>query len=427
LHVVVLGGYGVIGAAAMRRLIAAGHRVTGVGRSSMSARRGPGDDWRVFDIGTQSVEGWREALAGADVVVNASGALQDGARDDLTAIHETALRRLAEALAGTGTRFVQISAAGVAPDASTEFFRSKARGEAALSPLAPVILRPTLVLARDAYGGTALLRAAAALPLVLPRVLPGAPIHCVHIDDLAEAVLDAVEGRIASGTVVEVTGADARSPPGLIRRTRDWLGFAEPLAELPVPAILLRAVGACADLAGRLGWRSPLRSTALRVLADGVGGDPEALPKAGGKRCRDLEDIFETLPATAQERWFARLWLVFPLALLTLSVFWLVSGLVGLARLGAAADVLTSRGLPDGVAAVAVLGGVLADILLGLAILWRPWARRACLGMVAVSLAYLAGATALTPDLWADPLGPLVKVFPSIVLALVVLALLDER
>ena len=47
--------------------------------------------------------------------------------------------------------------------------------------------------------------------------------------------------------------------------------------------------------------------------------------------------------------------------------------------------------------------------------------------MVLLSPAYLVAATALTPTLWLDPLGPLVKVVPSIVLALVALAILDER
>jgi hypothetical protein len=47
--------------------------------------------------------------------------------------------------------------------------------------------------------------------------------------------------------------------------------------------------------------------------------------------------------------------------------------------------------------------------------------------MIALSLAYLANATLLQPGLWLEPLGPLVKVFPSIVLALVALAILEER
>ena len=425
LHVAVLGGYGLIGSAIVRRLIAEGHRVTGIGRSGAAARRGPGKDWRIFDIGTQSVEGWREALRGVDVVVNASGALQDGARDDLTAIHETALARIGEALAGSKTRIVQISASGVDAGASTEFFRSKARGEAALQSACPdaIILRPTLVLAPAAYGGTALLRAGAGLPWVLPRLLPEAQIQCVHVDDLAGAVVEAVEGRIAPGLVLDVTGADVVSLPELLRRTRDWLGFAEARAEVPVPRWLLRLLAAGADIAGHLGWRSPLRSTALAVLADDVRGEPHALPRP----CRSLDAIFESLPATVQDRWFARLWTLFPLAVLILSGFWVASGVIGLAHQSAAADVLTSRGWDETIALWAVRIGGVIDIALGLLILWRPAVKAAALGMVAVSLAYIGAGTLSAPDLWADPLGPFVKVIPGIGLALFVLAVAEER
>ena len=47
--------------------------------------------------------------------------------------------------------------------------------------------------------------------------------------------------------------------------------------------------------------------------------------------------------------------------------------------------------------------------------------------MIVVSLGYLAGATLYAPDLWADPLGPMLKVLPGLALALTAAALLDER
>ena len=47
--------------------------------------------------------------------------------------------------------------------------------------------------------------------------------------------------------------------------------------------------------------------------------------------------------------------------------------------------------------------------------------------MIGLSAAYLAAATIAEPDLWLDPIGPLVKVVPSILLTLVGLAILDER
>ena len=47
--------------------------------------------------------------------------------------------------------------------------------------------------------------------------------------------------------------------------------------------------------------------------------------------------------------------------------------------------------------------------------------------MIAVSAAYLIGSIVWTPVLWLDPLGPMVKVFPGMMLALFVAAIVDER
>ena len=98
---------------------------------------------------------------------------------------------------------------------------------------------------------------------------------------------------------------------------------------------------------------------------------------------------------------------------------------------GAALALMAGYDLASGwiVASLALylVAGGLIDIALALALCVRPTARPAAIGMVAVSLAYLAGATVLTPSLWLDPLGALVKVLPAMVLALAVLAILDER
>lgn len=427
---IVLGGYGLIGLACMKALDRAGFGVTGVGRSAGSARRvAPDAEWVIRDIAGMEVADWRQLVAGAGVVVNAAGALQDGARDDLVAIHETAVERLVEAMAGSGARLVQISAAGVGPDASTHFFRTKARGDAAIrdSDLDWVILRPTLVIAPGAYGGTALLRGAAGFPWIEAEVMPEAMIQTVHVEDVARAVVRAARGEIASGTEADLTEAHARPLPEVIALFRRWLGFRTPRMSLQVPRIALRAVARLADVAGYLGWRSPLRTTAIRTLSDGVRGDPAAWEEAGGPSCRPIGQTLSDLPSTMQERWFARTYLLFPLAILTLSVFWAVSGIIGLVEFDAARAVLTERGYPSGPAGAGVIAGAVIDLLLAAFVLWRPWTRAACLAMAVVSAGYLVAGTILTPDIWADPLGRFVKVLPVIALSLLAAALAEER
>jgi hypothetical protein len=75
----------------------------------------------------------------------------------------------------------------------------------------------------------------------------------------------------------------------------------------------------------------------------------------------------------------------------------------------------------------AVVAGALADIAVGICIVWRPLTRYGLYGALALSLFYAVAGTMLRPDLWIEPLGPLLKIVPSFVLHLVALAILDER
>ncbi|CUH76926.1 Putative NADH-flavin reductase [Tritonibacter multivorans] len=427
---IVLGGYGLIGRACLRALSRSGFDVSGIGRSRRSAHAvGLSVEWIIRDIPTLTVEDWRTILDGVDVVVNASGALQDGARDDLEAIHVTAIARLVEAAAALPVRIVQISAAGVSETASTAFFRTKAQGDKILSSGAQdwVILRPTLVVSQDAYGGTALLRAAASLPLIQPRVLQEAQIQTVYVEDVAAAVVESAQGRIRSGTIADITEHDVHDFPDLLAKMRKWQGWAAPVACPPIPAALVLATGKIADALGYLGWRSPLRTTALTALADGIRGDPNTWQSAGGSACRSLDETLALLPATRQERLFGRAYIALPLAIGTLALFWLLSGLITLIDPARAMSVLTERSVSSWLIAPTVFGGAVADILLGFGILWRPWTRHAALGMLALSSLYLIGSLFAAPDLWADPLGPMVKVLPGMTLSAVVWLLVEER
>ncbi|PVH27565.1 SDR family oxidoreductase [Pararhodobacter oceanensis] len=427
---IVLGGYGLIGAASMRALRRAGFTVTGIGRSTSAALQSdPSADWLIRDIPAITIDEWRIHLAGVDVVVNASGALQDGARDDLTAIHVTALSRLTQAAAELPLRIVQISAAGVSAEASTAFFRSKAQGDAILcaSALDWVVLRPTLVLAPDAYGGTALLRGASALPLLMPRIMPEAQVQTVYIGDLAEAVVAAAQGELPSRLICDLTEREARPFPELLQIIRCWQGWPAPRLHLRLPTPLITALGKAADVLGLLGWRSPLRSTALRALQDGITGNPDAWEDAGGRPCRSLAQTLALLPATRQERLFARSYFALPLAIATLALFWVFSGLITLFNPARAMAILSVRDVPNWTTNLSVFGGAVADLGLGFAILWRRWTRAAALGMLALSGAYLTGSLIVAPDLWADPLGPMLKVFPGMTLALMVWLMMEGR
>lgn len=433
MNILVLGGYGLIGTAVVRRLMADGHAVTGLGRDIVAARRTiPSAHWVAAHLATlPTPEAWGSLLAELRpvAIVNCAGVLQDGARDSVAAVQSAAIRALVAAAPAAGvTRFVQVSATRAGPTAETAFMRTKGEADAALraSALDWTILRPGLVLAPQAYGGTALLRAVAALPIALPLVDAQAEVQTVAVDDVADAVARVLAGDVPSRRVYDLVEDAPHALADVARAMRGWLGLAAvPVVELP--SFVGRAVGLVADALGWLGWRSPFRSTALRELSAGIRGDPKPWRAATGRSLSPLAETLARLPSTVQERWFARLFLLKALVIGTLAAFWLVTGLVTLVDIGAARDVLTRHAVAPGVATAIAVVGAVVDIALGIGILVRRWMRRAAGGMIGVTLAYLAGGTALAPDLWADPLGALVKAVPAMVLAVVALALAEDR
>ncbi len=428
MRVLVIGGYGLIGGYVVSELVRAGHEVIGAGRDvQQAARRFPQAAWVKADLAAASADDWSGHLHGVDAVVNCAGALQDGPGDNLRNVHVEGLSTLAAAARAAGVaRFVHISAVGVG-DSAQAFGQTKLMGEQILSEtdLAWTILRPGLVIAPAAFGGTALLRGLAAFPLAIPAIRPDAPIQVVAAEDVARAVTAALAHHAPTRTTIDLVAQSTYRLREILLLLRAWLGIA-PAPVLSLPLWMARLTGRLADASAWLGWRSPMRTTAVAQLVQGVEGDPADAAQLG-LRLQSLEEILVRMPSGVQERWFARLYFGKPLAVGVLAAFWIASGAIGFTRIDAAATLLTSVGIGAAVAKAAVVAGAVADFLLGLGVCMRRRAPDALRGMLLVSAAYLLAASILRPDLWADPLGPLVKIVPAAVLAGLTLAIMDAR
>jgi uncharacterized protein YbjT (DUF2867 family) len=323
-------------------------------------------------------------------------------------------------------RVVHISAAGVEPGRATAFNHTKLEAEDALKlfDLDWIILRPGLVLAPAAYGGTALLRGLAGFPGVIPIAHPEAFVQIVSVDDVALAVARAVLPTTPARLSIDLVGPELVTLGELLKSLRRWLGF-PPARLLALPASMAAQL---ADMIGYLGWRSPMRTTSMVQLSDGVTGDHSHAFAALGVRPRSLPETLAGWPSGVQERWFARLYFLKPAALVGQIGFWLVSGVIGLTSgFSSAVEVLTSGGMATPLAKVIVAAGAVADIGVAAAACFRsgaPWALR---GMMLLCALYLMGGSVLRPDLWLDPLGPFTKVIPVALLALMTLAVMDER
>ena len=429
--VLIVGAYGFIGCGVAQRLIRDGHTVVGLGRDIETGKRVlPAINWRTADLrALTEASAWQPLLKNMDAVVNCSGALQDGPADDLEVIHHHAVTALVEACASANVKVVQISAAGAHLEAATPFLASKARGDAAIQTAGVNhhIFRPGLVLARHSYGGSTMLRMLAAFPIIQPIAVPEAKIQTVALDDVAEAVSAALAGNIPNGFVADLVENETHSLRVVVASMRQWLGFTPARHEIIVPDYMTRTMSKVADGLGRLGWRSPLRSTAVKVLADGVTGVPADLSKFGVRPVNSLSQTLSSMPARTEDRMSARMALLTPIIIAVLVAFWFLSGVIGFVSVTDAARVLEDVGWPRALAIASVLFWAVVDIAIAMGFAYRPFAKMACWCAMGVSIFYLAASTFFVPYLWLDPLGPMVKILPGIALALVARIALETR
>lgn len=195
-----------------------------------------------------------------------------------------------------------------------------------------------------------------------------------------------------------------------------------------VPSVLLTFGGQLGDVARRMGWAPPICSTALVELRRGVVGDPAPWMAATGIVPATLKERVAQRPASIQDKWFARLFLVKPLIFAALSVFWLLSGFIALfVSYEAAAAILVSHHFPAPLIAPVTIVSSLVDISIGALIAFRKTSAFGLVVGIGVAFGYMTGAALFTPDLWVEPLGALVKTGPAIVLMLVALLMLDNR
>jgi len=416
MRIFLTGANGFIGRSLAARLSAEGYAVTPVTR-------------RMIDMQKATVaEAWLPHLTAIDAVINCAGVLQDSPREDTRAVHHRGAAALFAACERAGIRrVIHFSAIGIDRAQPSRFSASKLAGDEALMArdLDWVILRPSVVLGRPVFGASALIRGLAALP-VLPSLPNTAKLQAVRLEDVIETVLFFLQPTAPSKLALELAGPDAFTMDELVSLHRAWLGWA-PARRVELSQRLAGLLYKAGDVAAALGWRPPVRSTAAREMVRGATGDPQPWQEITGLRPQRLAEALAREPASIQEKWFAGLYILKPVMFVVLSAFWLATAIISL-----------TVGYEPGLALLHVAGiftlagplvvvGALADFVIGSLIALRRTTRLGLFGALALSGFYIVAGTILRPDLWAEPLGPFLKIFPIVVLHLVALAILEER
>ena len=222
MRVLLTGATGLIGSAVLAALRSEGHEMVAVVRSAASASRLPSAGrCIVLDIGraTEPAD-WLPHLAGIEAVVNCAGVLQDSPRDSTAGVH----------VEGAAALFAACEQAGVRRDRAHLGDRRRPRRDHRLRPhqarrrsglmgrdLDWVILRPSVVVGRAAYGGSALFRGLAALP-VLPSVAGTGLLQVVQLDDLVRTILFFLQPDAPTRIALEIAGPERLSLDDVLHR-----------------------------------------------------------------------------------------------------------------------------------------------------------------------------------------------------------------
>lgn len=246
--VTIYGGSGFVGRYVARRMAQAGWRVR------VAVRR-PNDALFVRPYGVPGqVEpvlcnirddgSVRAAMAGADAVVNCVGILNQVGRNRFDAVQAEGAARVARIAAESGVaRLVHLSAIGADSDSPSDYARSKAAGEAAVTEQFPgaVILRPSVIFGQEDQFFNRF-AAMARLGPVLPVVGAETRFQPVYVDDVAKVAAMAAMGDVAAGTY-ELGGPEVETFRALMARMLEVVERRRLVLNLPFFVARIMAFG----------------------------------------------------------------------------------------------------------------------------------------------------------------------------------------
>jgi len=428
MNILLTGANGFIGRYLLASLIAAGHHVI------PAVRRPAETDFLVprpcsikvdFNRDTNP-ENWIPRLAGIDAVINCAGILQGRPGQSIRAIHADAPKALFKACEQAGVkRVIQISAISAEEDAGTAYAETKRSADSLLASLDLewVVLRPSLIYAEGAYGGTALFRALAALPYAIPMIGDGDfAFQPIHVDDLAATVLRIVNDPSISRKVIDPVGPDILTLREVIVDLRRWLCF--PSARIvEIPLGLIRPTARIGDVLG-----GPVNTTSLRQLVFGNTGSVDDFVAAVSIRPRRWHDALLARPSQAQDRWHARLYFLRPALRWSVALIWILSGIVGMIQPEPMTrPILATLGLSGAIATATIWASCLADVAIGAVLIFRRFPHTLAVIQFALVIGYSIILSYAAPSLWLDPFGPLLKNIPILVAIAILGAIESDR
>lgn len=407
MKVLVLGANGFIGRYLCAMLRENGHQVVG------ASRHVPDDmhdiPWWKVDIQKITHSGqWEPVLKDIDWVINTIGVFNEARTSTYDRLHVQLVSHLADACIQAGIQgLIHFSAQGAAPNAPTEYWRSKGRGEQVLlaKRLNGRIVRPSLVYGPEG-SSSRLFTALSSLPVWL---LPKASRHEVnplHIHDLAYYVCSLIDQHPTPIYAEDIQGPAAMPLVDYLQTLRTSQGW-QPATTLFLPDWLANPLATVA------GWLpgSVVSRNSLTMLTNPPVHDPN-LPVVFTQQTAD------TFAGPAQALDSLSHWL-HPLTRGVMAFLWIWTALVTLFWFDARISLgwLAQTGIPASWQPTTLVVSCLLDAGIGAALLL--WHKRWLWPLqLAVILGYSVILTAFLPATWFHPFGVVSKNLPILLLIL---------
>lgn len=261
---VVFGGSGFVGRNVVRELAKRGWRVrVGVRRPHLAQflrPMGSVGQIQLKQVNIRHRSSVAEALRDADAVVNLVGILHQAGSQRFDTVQSGGAAAVAQLAAEAGVKnFVHISAIGADRESESDYARTKGEGEAAVRETLPeaVILRPSIVFGVEDEFFNKFAAMATSTPVTpLPLIGGGKTrFQPVYVDDVADAVCEALVRPEAKGRIFELGGPKIYTFRGLMELMLNEIGRKRVL--VPVPFAAADLIGAGGQIAGLLPFVDP--------------------------------------------------------------------------------------------------------------------------------------------------------------------------
>lgn len=233
--VTILGGSGFVGRHLAQELLARGARLRIASRHPKKAFAikplGNLGQVQFAGVDVTKSDSLAAVLAGSDAVVNLVGAFSG----NLDALQGKGVGAVAAAAKAAGaTAFVHVSAIGADAGSDVAYARTKAEGEDAVLTAFPeaTIVRPSLMFGPDDNLVNMFANLIARLP-AMPVFAPQAKLQPVFVDDVAEAIANALSDASSQGKTFELAGPEVVTMLELNERIARAQGRSRTFAELP--------------------------------------------------------------------------------------------------------------------------------------------------------------------------------------------------